>query len=78
VLGNGEGVRRAISEPEITPCSTNTVSSGEQNGVFNWQDSESSPFIESHKFAEQIARLNAEEAVRELENELMQNPDNGT
>jgi DNA-binding transcriptional regulator YiaG len=38
VLGNGEGVRRAISEPEITPCSTNTVS----NGVFYWQDNESS------------------------------------
>ena len=33
-------------------------------------------FIESHKFAEQIARLNAEEAVWELESELMQNPDN--
>ena len=34
-------------------------------------------FIESHKFTEQIARLNAEEAVWELENELMQNPDKG-
>ena len=34
-------------------------------------------FIESHKFAEQVARLNAEEALLELENELMQNPDKG-
>ena len=34
-------------------------------------------FIESHKFTEQVARLNAEEAVWELENELLQNPDKG-
>ena len=32
-------------------------------------------FIESHKFTEQVTRLNAEEAVWELENELLQNPD---
>jgi len=31
--------------------------------------------IESHKFAEQVARLNAEEALWELENELLQYPD---
>ncbi len=35
------------------------------------------PFIESHKFAEQVTWLNAEEAVWELENELLQNPDKG-
>lgn len=29
------------------------------------------PFIESHKFAEQVTWLNAEEAVWELENELL-------
>jgi hypothetical protein len=34
-------------------------------------------FIESHKFTEQVAWLNAEEAVWELENELLQNPDKG-
>ena len=34
-------------------------------------------FIESHKFAEQVTWLNAEEAVWELENELLQNPDKG-
>ena len=34
-------------------------------------------FIESHKFAEQVATLNAEEALWELENELLQNPDKG-
>jgi len=34
-------------------------------------------FIESHKFAEQVTRLNAEEALWELENELLQNPDKG-
>jgi hypothetical protein len=34
-------------------------------------------FIESHKFTEQVTRLNAEEAVWELENELLQNPDKG-
>ena len=35
------------------------------------------PFIESHKFAEQVTWLNAEEAVWELETELLQNPDKG-
>ena len=34
-------------------------------------------FIESHKFTGQVTRLNAEEAVWELENELLQNPDKG-
>jgi hypothetical protein len=34
-------------------------------------------FIESHKFTEQLARLNAQEAEWELENELLQNPDKG-
>lgn len=34
-------------------------------------------FIESHKFTEQVARLNAQEAVWDLENELLQNPDKG-
>jgi hypothetical protein len=34
-------------------------------------------FIESRKFTEQVARLNAQEAVWELENELLQNPDKG-
>ena len=34
-------------------------------------------FIESHSFTEQVARLNAQEAVWELENELLQNPDKG-
>ena len=34
-------------------------------------------FIESHKFTEQVTGLNAQEAVWELENELLQNPDKG-
>jgi hypothetical protein len=34
-------------------------------------------FIESHKLTEQVARLDAQEAVWELENELLQNPDRG-
>ena len=34
-------------------------------------------FIESPKFTEQVARLSAEEAVWDLENELLQNPDKG-
>ncbi|HEY5769074.1 MAG TPA: hypothetical protein VIS71_04430 [Terrimicrobium sp.] len=34
-------------------------------------------FIESHKFAEQVATLNAEKALWELENELLQNQDKG-
>ena len=34
-------------------------------------------FIESHKFTEQVVRLNTQEAVWELENELLQNPDKG-
>lgn len=34
-------------------------------------------FIESRKFTEQVARLNGEEAVWEVENELLQNPNKG-
>jgi hypothetical protein len=34
-------------------------------------------FIESYKFTEQVERLDAQEAVWELENELLQNPDRG-
>ncbi|HEY5744072.1 MAG TPA: type II toxin-antitoxin system RelE/ParE family toxin [Terrimicrobiaceae bacterium] len=34
-------------------------------------------FIESHKFTEQVTGLNAQEAVWELENELLQNPEKG-
>src|SRR6187399_3305424 len=34
-------------------------------------------FIESSKFTEQIARLEAEEPLRELENELLADPERG-